>query len=123
MDSVSITAGNVVALTYAPTPAPTIASTTAPIQTLAPVAPPIGEDLVLPPDLRWKLDADTGVHTGEVEFGVVTVKNFWGQTTTRGFDGGVRVSKIFPKAAMIFLLDTRIFLGVKISRTTSSNVI
>lgn len=77
-------------MTAQPTPAPTIAYTSSPA-TLAPVVPPIGiSDLTSPPELEWTMDADSGVFNGELDFGVVTLDNFWGETLTRGYNGMVR---------------------------------
>lgn len=71
--------------------APAAAPTTAPIPTSAPVAPPTGTALESPPVLKWELNEGTGVYVGEIELGVVTVDNFWGETTTRGYNGQVRL--------------------------------
>ena len=61
----------------------------APAPTTSPVAAPIGGALESPPELEWELDEASGVYMGEVEVGVVTLDNFWGVTTTRGFNGQV----------------------------------
>lgn len=86
--SLEIEAGVVVA---APTPAPSVAVTGAPVVTMAPVAPPIGGTLESPAELEWELNEATGVFSGEIEMGVATMDNFWGQTTARGFNGQVCV--------------------------------
>lgn len=57
--------------------------------TTAPVAPPVGDSLESPPELEWTLNEATGVFSGDIEMGVVTMDNFYGQTTTRGFNGQV----------------------------------
>lgn len=81
-----IVAGNAVAATEAPTPSPVSVPT---MPTSAPVAPPVGSVVESPPELEWEVNEDTGVFFGELELGVVTVENFWGKTTTRGFNGQV----------------------------------
>lgn len=85
-----ILAGDAVSATLAPAVTPTVPPTGAPVATSAPVAPPVGEGLESPDVLAWELNDDTGVFVGELEVGVVTVENFWGETTTRGFNGQVR---------------------------------
>lgn len=85
-ESVEIVAGSAVAATEAPTPSP-VSVPEAP--TSAPVAPPVGSVVESPPELKWELNADTGVFFGELEMGVVVMENFWGKTTTRGFNGQV----------------------------------
>lgn len=85
MVSLEILAGEVEAEA---TPAPS--ATEAPVVTAAPVAPPVGGTLTSPPELEWTLNEATGVYAGEIEMGVVTMDNFYGQTTTRGFNGQVR---------------------------------
>lgn len=91
VESIEITAGDAVAVTPAPTaatvPEPTAASIT--VMTKAPVTPPLGDAFESPPDLEWELDEETGVFSGEIELGVVTMDNFWGETVTRGFNGQV----------------------------------
>ncbi|CAM9957915.1 unnamed protein product, partial [Laminaria digitata] len=87
--SVEIIAGNAVGITEVPTSAPQSAPTVAPAPTISPVAAPIGGALESPPELEWELDDASGMFVGEVEVGVVTVDNFWGVTTTRGFNGQI----------------------------------
>lgn len=85
--SVEILAGDVVVEV---TPAPTVGVTEAAVATSPPVAPPAGDDrLESPPELEWSLNEATGVYSGDIEMGVVTLDNFFGQTTTRGFNGQV----------------------------------
>ncbi|CAM9670320.1 unnamed protein product, partial [Sphacelaria rigidula] len=81
IDSVTIVAGEVFAGTAAPTAAPE--------PTMAPVAAPVGETVASLPEFVWELDTETGVLSGDLEFGVVTMNNFWGETTTRGYNGMV----------------------------------
>lgn len=100
-DSVSITAGVAVPVTPGPTPAPSVAATVPPSPTLAPLAPPLGEALASPPELEWEFDAETGVLSGALEFGVVTMKNFWGETKTRGFNGMVSISCLLGASSEI----------------------
>lgn len=84
-----IIAGNAVGITEVPTAAPQSAPTDAPAPTISPVAAPIGGALESPPELEWELDEASGMFVGKVEVGVVTLDNFWGVTTTRGFNGQV----------------------------------
>lgn len=87
IDSVTIVAGEVFAGTAAPTAAPE--------PTMAPVAAPVGETVASLPEFVWELDTETGVLSGDLEFGVVTMNNFWGETTTRGYNGMVRAQLTF----------------------------
>lgn len=88
MKSLEVLAGEVAQ--PAPTPAPSAAATEAAAITTAPVAPPLGESLESLVNLEWELNDATGVLTGEIEMGAVTIDNFWGVTTTRAFNGQVR---------------------------------
>lgn len=88
VESLEILAGDVVAEA---TPAPSASVTEAPVVTAAPVAPPVGDTLESPPELQWTLNEATGVLAGEIEMDVVTIDNFYGRTTTRGFNGQVCV--------------------------------
>lgn len=72
------------------TPAPSATVSEAPVVTEAPVAPPVGDTIASPAELEWTLNEATGVYAGEIEMGVVTIDNFYGQTTSRGFNGQVR---------------------------------
>lgn len=87
--SVEILAGDAVEEAETVTPAPSATATEAAAPTNAPVAPPAGDSVESPPELDWMLNEATGVFSGVIEMGVVTIDNFWGQTTTRGFNGQV----------------------------------
>lgn len=93
VDSISVLAGDA---TWLPTSAPSTESSYTPAPTLAPVVPPIGNSLSSPPELEWELDGDNGVFTANVNFGVVAIDNFWGRTTTRGYNGAVRFESLGP---------------------------
>ncbi|CAM9249240.1 unnamed protein product, partial [Hapterophycus canaliculatus] len=99
--SIEIEAGEVVA---AVTPAPSVAVTDAPVATIAPVAPPIGGTLESPVELEWELNEANGVFSGEIEMGVATMDNFWGQTTTRGFNGQIPGPTIRMEACQTYQL-------------------
>eukprot|EP00903_Cladosiphon_okamuranus_P014013 g13031.t1 len=86
VQSLEILAGEVV---VDETPAPSATVTEAPVVTAAPVAPPLGDSVTSPPELEWTLNEATGVYAGEIDMGVVTIDNFYGQTTTRGFNGQI----------------------------------
>lgn len=79
--------------TASPTPAPSAAAVEPAAPTGAPSAPPAGDSVESPPELAWALNEATGVFSGDIEMGVVTIDNFWGETTTRGFNGQVCIDR------------------------------
>ncbi|CAM9610829.1 unnamed protein product, partial [Ectocarpus sp. 12 AP-2014] len=100
--SLEVLAGEVAA--PAPTPAPSAAATEAAAITTAPVAPPVGDALESPVELEWELNDATGVFTGEIEMGAVTMDNFWGVTTTRAFNGQIPGPTIRMEACQTYEL-------------------
>lgn len=118
VESLEILAG-----TVAPEATPAPSATEAPVVTSAPVAPPVGDTLTSPPELEWTLNEATGVFSGEIEMGVVTMDNFFGRTTTRGFNGQVCVFCQLPFSTSLslclqspFRLAAGVFAGEKIVR-------
>ena len=97
-DSVEILAGDV-SLSMSATPAPSATISEPPVSTPAPVAAPVGEPLTSPPELQWKVDDATGVRSAELEFGIVEIENFWGNTITRGYNGQVKSRVVYPSVS------------------------
>lgn len=93
VDFITIAAGDAKAISESPTPGPS-EGTSAPVLTPSPVVPPMGSSLSSPPELEWKLDESNGVFHGELEMDVVTLSNFWGETTTRGYNGRVSYERV-----------------------------
>lgn len=91
-DSVTILAGEA---TKAPTPAPAAGSVGGPTFTQSPLVPSNGDLISSPPELPWEYDSNSSIFYGKLEFGVVTLDNFWGTTTSRGYNG--QVSPILTK--------------------------